>query len=130
METDGSQDRRWQAYKLRHDAAMAHSNQPFPSFPTTGDEDRYPNKLASYTKGLPHNQLGEVDLEAYRALMHALASGQSVVLEALPLGGRVKLASNIALGRDTAGVHWRSDGIEGLKLGEAVAIGILRTGSE
>ena len=28
-------------------------------------------------------------------------------------------------GRDTAGVHWRSDGIEGLKLGEAVAIGIL-----
>jgi hypothetical protein len=37
-----------------------------------------------------------------------------------------KLASNIALGRDTAGVHWRSDAIEGLKLGEAVAIGILR----
>jgi hypothetical protein len=27
-------DRRWQAYKLRHEAAMAHSNQPFPSFPT------------------------------------------------------------------------------------------------
>jgi hypothetical protein len=23
-------------------------------------------------------------------------------------------------------VHWRSDGIEGIKLGEAVAIGILR----
>jgi membrane-associated phospholipid phosphatase len=37
-----------------------------------------------------------------------------------------KLAANIALARNTAGVHWRSDGIEGLKLGEAVAIGILR----
>ncbi|MMZ68522.1 hypothetical protein D1872_312190 [compost metagenome] len=37
-----------------------------------------------------------------------------------------KLAANIALGRDTAGVHWRSDGIEGLKLGEKVAIGILQ----
>jgi hypothetical protein len=36
-----------------------------------------------------------------------------------------KLASNIALGRNTAGVHWRSDAIEGLKLGEAVAVGIL-----
>jgi hypothetical protein len=36
-----------------------------------------------------------------------------------------KLAANIALGRDTAGVHWRSDGIEGLKLGETVAIGLL-----
>jgi hypothetical protein len=45
----------------------------------------------------------------------------------LTVGGELnKLASNIALGRDAAGVHWRSDGIEGIKLGEAVAIGILR----
>ena len=29
-------------------------------------------------------------------------------------------------GRDTAGVHWRTDGIEGILLGEAVAIGALR----
>ncbi len=44
----------------------------------------------------------------------------------LTVGGELnKLASNIALGRDTAGVHWRSDGIEGLKLGEAVALSIL-----
>lgn len=44
----------------------------------------------------------------------------------LTVGGELnKLAANIALGRDTAGVHWRSDGIEGLKLGEAVTIGIL-----
>jgi membrane-associated phospholipid phosphatase len=45
----------------------------------------------------------------------------------LTIGGELnKLASNIALGRDTAGVHWRSDGIEGLKLGETVAIEILK----
>lgn len=44
----------------------------------------------------------------------------------LTVGGELnKPASNIALRRDTAGVHWRSDGAEGLKLGEAVAIGIL-----
>jgi len=44
----------------------------------------------------------------------------------LTVGGELnKLASNIALGRDVAGVHWRSDGIEGLKLGEAVTIGLL-----
>ncbi len=44
----------------------------------------------------------------------------------LTLGGELdKLASNIALGRDAAGVHWRSDGIEGLKLGETVAIRLL-----
>ncbi|WP_223155169.1 vanadium-dependent haloperoxidase [Alkalibacillus aidingensis] len=47
--------------------------------------------------------------------------------EPLTVGGELnKLASNIALGRDAAGVHWRSDSIEGIKLGEAVAIGILK----
>ena len=37
-----------------------------------------------------------------------------------------KLASNIALGRDFGGVQSRSDGIERLKLGEEVAIRLLR----
>lgn len=46
---------------------------------------------------------------------------------ALTVGGELdKLASNIAIGRDTAGVHWRSDGEEGLRLGEQVAIAALR----
>ena len=45
----------------------------------------------------------------------------------LTVGGELnKLAANIALGRDTAGVHWRTNGGEGLKLGEAVAIGVLQ----
>jgi hypothetical protein len=30
------------------------------------------------------------------------------------------------LGRDAGGVHYRSDGVEGIKLGEAIAISILR----
>jgi hypothetical protein len=39
------------------------------------------------------------------------------------VGGELnKLAANVALGRDTAGVHWRSDGVEGLNLGEGVAV--------
>ena len=37
-----------------------------------------------------------------------------------------KLAFNIALGRNFAGVHWRSDYEESLKLGESVAISVLR----
>lgn len=44
----------------------------------------------------------------------------------LTVGGELdKLAENIAFGRDFAGVHWRSDGIEGLLLGEAYALGYL-----
>jgi len=45
----------------------------------------------------------------------------------LTVGGELnKIASNVALGRNTAGVHWRSDGTESLKLGEKIAIGILK----
>ena len=44
----------------------------------------------------------------------------------LTVGGELnKLAANIAIGRNTAGVHWRSDGEAGLRLGEALAIGVL-----
>jgi len=37
-----------------------------------------------------------------------------------------KLASNISLGRDIAGVHYRTDGDLGIVLGEQVAIGVLQ----
>lgn len=37
-----------------------------------------------------------------------------------------KIAANIAYGRNIAGVHWRSDAVESLLLGERVAIAFLR----
>lgn len=47
--------------------------------------------------------------------------------QSLSIGGELnKLAANIALGRNAAGVHWRSDYTESIKLGEAIAIGILQ----
>ena len=45
----------------------------------------------------------------------------------LTVGGELnKLAANVAIGRNGAGVHWRSDAWESLKLGEAMAISILQ----
>ncbi|MCB1203525.1 MAG: vanadium-dependent haloperoxidase [Verrucomicrobiae bacterium] len=45
----------------------------------------------------------------------------------LTVGGELnKLAANISHGRDTAGVHWRTDGEQGMRLGEEVAIRLLR----
>jgi PAP2 superfamily len=45
---------------------------------------------------------------------------------ALTVGNELdKLASNIAIGRNIAGVHYRSDYLQGLLLGEQVAIGLL-----
>jgi hypothetical protein len=44
----------------------------------------------------------------------------------LTLGGEInKLATNISIGRCTAGVHYRTDGA-GLMVGEAIGIGILQ----
>jgi hypothetical protein len=41
----------------------------------------------------------------------------------ITVGGELnKLATNVAMGRDLAGVHWRSDGAQGLLLGEEVTI--------
>jgi membrane-associated phospholipid phosphatase len=45
----------------------------------------------------------------------------------LTVGGELdKVAANIAIGRNMAGVHWRTDYSESIRLGEAVAIGVLR----
>jgi PAP2 superfamily len=45
----------------------------------------------------------------------------------LTLGNEIdKLANNIALGRDAAGVHYRSDSIRGLFVGEQQALGLLQ----
>lgn len=45
----------------------------------------------------------------------------------LYVGGELnKLAANIAIGRNIGGVHWRSDAIEGLKLGEDIAIRLMK----
>lgn len=44
----------------------------------------------------------------------------------LTVGGELnKVAANIAIGRNTAGVHWRSDYFDSIRLGERVAICIL-----
>ncbi|MEM6551525.1 MAG: vanadium-dependent haloperoxidase [Planctomycetota bacterium] len=45
---------------------------------------------------------------------------------ALTVGGELdKLAANISIGRDWAGVHFYSDYLESIRLGEEIAIGIL-----
>ena len=45
----------------------------------------------------------------------------------LTVGGELnKVAANIAIGRNAAGVHWRTDYTESIKLGEQVAISVLQ----
>jgi hypothetical protein len=45
----------------------------------------------------------------------------------MTIGGELnKLASNVSIGRNIAGVHWRSDYTESVFLGEQVAIQVLQ----
>ena len=86
--------RRAQALQLRITTAHQQLRDPFPQPAPNGDEDRYDVVgLATFTKALPHNALGEVDPGAYRALLRALRSGRSEDFRRIPLGGRVKLAN-------------------------------------
>ena len=49
----------------------------------------------------------------------------------ITIGGELnKLASNVAMGRSMGGVHWRTDNTRSLRLGEAVAIEVLRRQSQ
>ena len=61
--------------------------------PVNGDENLYPNKIANFSKTLPHNSLGEVNLNAFGALVTAIKTERSSAFENIPLGGTVKLAN-------------------------------------
>jgi hypothetical protein len=75
------------AFRIRVRAARRQRDAAFLGHPTNGDEARYRNKIASYSKGPPHNALGEVTPSAYRAMLNALTSGVPANFEAIPLGG-------------------------------------------
>jgi hypothetical protein len=73
------------AEKIRVDAAHFARNQAQPIHQSNEDETRYPDRIGSYSKGLPHNQLGEVDAQAYDALLNAMTTGDPADFEAIPL---------------------------------------------
>ncbi len=80
------QQRAIEAYKLRVDAAKANRMKKSLPHPDNGDEARYPSRINSYSKGLPHDALGVVSPSAYDALIRALSTGENADFEAIPLG--------------------------------------------
>ena len=87
------EQRRHRAFIIRRDAAILQRDRPEDPSVANGDEQLYPNRIATYSKSLPHNDLGEVDLNAYNAMMRALNSGLAADFEAIPLGGTMKLSN-------------------------------------
>ena len=75
------------ARDLRREAAQLAYQRPYPDHVCNGEEDDYAGtRIANFSKGLPHNGLGEVDPAAYNALLAALSSGDPADFEAIPRG--------------------------------------------
>jgi hypothetical protein len=87
---DSSSVRAKLAYQVRVTAALRHSKIPLPLQPNNGDEDKYLSRVASYSKALPHNRLGEVYPDAYDAMLHALVTANASDFEKIPIVGVVK----------------------------------------
>jgi hypothetical protein len=78
------QQRQQRVFECRRHAAQADLDSDPPKPTTNGDEDRYADRRASFSKTLPHNQLGEVDPEAYRQWLAILLSGNPARFAEVP----------------------------------------------
>ncbi|HVF06544.1 MAG TPA: vanadium-dependent haloperoxidase [Frankiaceae bacterium] len=87
------QARRDAAYDIRLKTADRARSQPLAAPSCDGDEDRYPLRTASFSKGLPHDRNGHVDPVAYTALLTAIETGRNELYDAIPLGGTRKLTN-------------------------------------
>ena len=75
------------ALALRVAAATKDASIPVPPHTTSGDEARYPDKSATYTKGLLQDDIGVVNPAAYQSFKKALKSGLNSDFEAMIIGG-------------------------------------------
>jgi hypothetical protein len=87
----GGNPRVIESFEIRSEAALAEAAVPVPGHPNNGDETLYPNRVGNYSKGLPHNSLGEVNPNAYNALLKAVSTGKPSDFNLIPLGGTVPL---------------------------------------
>jgi len=78
---------------LREIAAEIEGQRPAASTATNNDEKLYPNKIASFSKGLPHSQLGEVNLTSYQSLLTALSTQKHSDAESILIGNGRKLVN-------------------------------------
>ena len=81
------------SFNVRTAASQRERDLPIVSHPTNDDEELYANKIGSFSKALPHNNLGEVDVAAFNTLIRALTTGSSADFENITLGRGVKLTN-------------------------------------
>ena len=109
--------RRRKAYELRVEAAKENRDAPLLSGTPNGDEQLYPNGIANFSKSLPHNALGEPDVNAFTGLIAAIRSGRQADFDALPIGVHNPLGNGRRLVNPQAGMAFDMEGADSGRLG-------------
>jgi hypothetical protein len=84
------------AFRKKMHAAALDRHVRVPHHAANGDEVQFPTGIANYTKGLPHDQFGEVDPDVYASYRQAVRTGKRADFDSLQLGGNVPLVDPVA----------------------------------
>src|ERR1700693_631953 len=74
------------AYRIRVDAASLEREAPQPVQVDNGDEALYVTRIGNFSKGLPHNDLGEAEPYAYDLFVQAMHTGTQAAMDQIPMG--------------------------------------------
>lgn len=74
-------------FAIRLGTANDEAHIPVPLHTTNGDEDRYPDKCGTYSKGILQDGIGLVNLNAFQSFKRALTSGNPADFENIIMGG-------------------------------------------
>lgn len=83
------------ALEVREICARTSAAIPVAPHPANDDATRYPSRIGSDTRALPHNERGEVQPAAWQALAEACQSGDPADFERVPLGGTRRLGNPV-----------------------------------
>ncbi|HWY08700.1 MAG TPA: vanadium-dependent haloperoxidase [Candidatus Acidoferrales bacterium] len=89
--SNATQNRINKAYHLRVSMAAQDRSVAYAKNANNGDDARYADKAGTFTKALPHDAYGRVNLTAYASLKTALGSGKFSDFEDIILGGTRRL---------------------------------------
>ncbi|MEZ5581841.1 MAG: hypothetical protein R3F37_02820 [Candidatus Competibacteraceae bacterium] len=103
--------RRYEEYWLRSRCAREHFFAELPSQLCNDDEALYADKRANFSKCLPHNDLGEVDPDAYQSLRTALETGDPADFDAIILAAEAGLGNGQRLANPQAAYAFEMTGI-------------------
>jgi hypothetical protein len=89
--SSGGNQRAQESYMIRVAAARGELAVPTPPEITNGDEQRYSNRIGNFSKGLAHNNIGEVTPASYGSFLNAIHGGQPQQFDQIQLGGNALL---------------------------------------